>query len=82
MNVSPRCYVLLCYCGGNHGFVCFDMDGSTYNWFCSKLCRQVWCVARGIPGFLRCTHSMKRFRVPSAEPQALSAMPTQELAGH
>jgi hypothetical protein len=42
MNVSPRCY-----CGGNHGFVCFDMDGSTYNWFCSKLCRQVWRVTRG-----------------------------------
>jgi hypothetical protein len=44
MNVSPRCY-----CGGNHGFVCFDMDGSTYNWFCSKLCRQVWRVTRGFP---------------------------------
>jgi hypothetical protein len=47
MNVSPRCY-----CGGNHGFVCFDMDGSTYSWFCSKLCQKVWRVARGIPDFL------------------------------
>lgn len=41
-----------CTCGGNHGFVCMDMDNTTYVWFCSKICRQVWRAARGLPDFL------------------------------
>src|SRR3978361_296232 len=40
-----------CHCGSNHGYICFEMEGTSYTWFCSRLCRKIWRAARGLHDF-------------------------------